>query len=579
MENVGREAQAASVAAATARTDRAMVARLTGIRTSSEPADRPAAYATAFESYGLDAERIRKSAIRDELIGALDDWRGAPPILEGVDRDVWRTEVRAIARNDRALLEARAEADVVQDLPLLSLLLLGDRLGHAGHIESAIRVYRTARGRFPDSFWGCAGLARWCSRSGDRRSAYSSVEHLTAALVLRQGALALRDELAKTLLRQGDLERALAETQKLHDLSPEFPGARSRLAKLYRRKGDGFYSSRNYRSAGRALARSLELEKSNAHYLRRLSHCLWETGGRRKAIEALRKSIRSDEAKSWYGHVQLGRYLSETERNQTEAIATLRLAKTLTGNNIKSQHFTHRCLAEALERHGDMAGAIEAHRTVIQLLSSASDTWSFRSSYTAIARMLEKQDGTATAVSFLKAAVDKHKTDYWLYMDLGYFLLRADREPEAEVALTEVRVLQKQRAEQYPEKGFYLLTSAYFLAHCPLKRLREPAEALKLVSQGVALRNAYYALHDRVWFLGPVLYRSGKYEEALAALSGTGNHGEQAHCHLFFALSNKALGNDREAQAAWDRALVAPGRNVVETYVWEEAREIMEASR
>ena len=99
------------------------------------------------------------------------------------------------------------------------------------------------------------------------------------------------------------------------------------------------------------------------------------------------------------------------------------------------------------------------------------------------------------------------------------------------------------------------------------------------MSQGVALRNAYYALHDRVWFLGPVLYRSGKYEEALAALSGTGNHGEQAHCHLFFALSNKALGNDREAQAAWDRALVAPGRNVVETYVWEEAREIMEASR
>ena len=578
VEKVGREEQAARVAATTARTDREMVARLTEIRTNPEAATRPAAYAAEFESYGLDVERIRKSAIRDELIGALDDWRGAPAILGSADRDTWRNEIRAIARNDRTALEARAETDVIEDLPLPSLLLLGDRLGHTGRVETAIRVYRTARRRFPDSFWSCAGLAGWCSRSEDRETANLSARHFAAALALRSGALALRSEFSRTLLARGDQERALEELQALHVRAPEFPGVRSRLADLYRRKGYAFYGRKAYLSASRAFTRSRDFEQPDAKVLRSLSHCLWQTGAKQRAIDVMREAIELD-GEDWWAHLRLGDYLSETQPDQTDAMLSLRRAERLVANNKHRAIGTHRSLGRALERSGDIAAAIEAHQSVIRLWPSTSNTWGVRSSFIAIARMREKEDGTAAAIAFLENAVHEHEEDHWLYLDLGYFLLRADRDPEAETALTKSRALLGQLVARDPKSAMSVLKSAYFIAHCPLKRLREPAAALVLVHKGLKLRglkDGQTLQHDRVWFLGPVLYRNGKYAEALAALSGTGSYGEHLHCYLFRALSHKALGNEEEARAAWDKALVARSGGV-ETYVLEEARAIMEA--
>jgi len=586
VETVDREEQAAEAAATIARTDREMMIRLTEIQTSPpdvlKTAERVVGYADAFASYGLDVDRIRASAIRDELIGALDDWGGAPAILARVDRDRWRSEIRAISRDDATALKARAQVDVLEGLPLSSLLLLGDRLGHAGRADLAIRVCRTARDRFPDSFWSCIGLARWCARSEDRNTVQASVAHLAAALALRPGALAVRYNLSNALFRQGDLERALAEMQKLHDRAPGFPGARPRLASLYNMKARAFYVRRAYASAARAHTRAIELGSSDSSTHYSLSRCLWETGARERAIEPMRASIKLD-GQNWYAHYWLGTYLAATRKDQAEAITEFGRALQLQANDQRgTPNGIYRGLAQSLGRSGDHAGALEAHRTIVRTWPSAKNTWAVRSSYIVIPRLLEKQDGAASAIAFLEKAVAAHPGDDWLYPDLAFFLLRAGRGPEAEAALNTARALFEQQVARYPKNGMWVLRQAYLIAHGPLKRMREPLRALALVRAGLerkGVKEEQASQHDRVWFLGPVLYRNGKYKRALETLAGTGRFGEHFHAHLFVALSHKALGNGKKARAAWNRALAAKGQDTVDTYLLEEAREIMRASR
>jgi len=579
VENVGREEQAAQAAAKTARTDREMVNRLTEIRTSSEEvleaADKPDAYAVAFESYGLDVERIRTSAIRDELIGALDDWRGAPAVLRGVDSDTWRNEVRAIARDDGAALEARAKTDVIEDLPLLSLLLLGDRLGHAGQIDSAIRVYRTAAGRFPDSFWSYAGLAGWSAESSDSETVNTSVRHLAAALALRPGALALRYDLSKALMRERDLERALVEMQKLHDRAPEFPGVRSQLAKLYREKGKAFSAHRAYLSSGRAYARSIEFDPSDAWTLSSLSNSLWNTGAKQRAIKAMRASLELNE-ENWYGHWRLGVYLGDTQVDQAEAVAELRRAKELMSSD-RERVITNRDLAKVLEKSGDLSGAIEGYMEVIRLSEMG---FGLRFEIDRFAQLREKQGGVAAAIAFLQKAVQENPEEDWLYEDLCEYLVRDGQESEAESVIIKRRELLGELIAKATAKdrNFLNLRLGYDLAHTPLVRLRKPADALSTVRKGLKLNaEGQPSQHDRVWFLGPVLYRNGKYTEALKAFEDTGRFGEHVHAHMFVALSHKALGNAKEARVAWSKADAAPHTFSIWQHTLEEARAIMEA--
>ena len=250
--------------------------------------------------------------------------------------------------------------------------------------------------------------------------------------------------------------------------------------------------------------------------------------------------------KSWYAYYHLGQYLSATETDQTDAIAKIRRAMELAAIDNANPFDMHWGLAKALAKSGDLAGAIEEQR---------------------------------------KAVLASPRND-WLYADLGSYLVRADRELEAEKTLGARRKLMEELIAESTgsRKGFLILRLAYEFAHSPVVRIRDPEKALTLVSEGLKLRtraaDGQPTQHDRSWFLGPALYRNGQYAEALKEFQDTGENGATKHGQLFLALTHRALGNEKRAQAAWSNMLgLPPSPRLIWPHVVEEARAIMEAPR
>src|SRR5262249_15853805 len=134
------------------------------------------AYADAFRAYGLPvleldpqqaAARIQASAIREQLVAALDDWVFRNPlgtragqqkvqvILRLADpRWSWRGPVRdATRRKDRAVLERLARHPRVFAQPTTTLVLLADCLAKEGARPAALALLHEVQQRHPDDFW------------------------------------------------------------------------------------------------------------------------------------------------------------------------------------------------------------------------------------------------------------------------------------------------------------------------------------------------------------------------------------------------------------------------------------------
>src|SRR5262249_10439779 len=152
-------------------------------------------------SHGLDletgdvaalAQAIQESAIRDELVAALDNWVPWDPerrerlleVARRADPDPWKNELRdpAVWRDAEALKALVSRADVARlPPPLLSWLGIALR-SQPENREAGLTLLKQAQKCYPDDFWlnFNLGVALYHEQQWDE-----AIGYCRAALALR----------------------------------------------------------------------------------------------------------------------------------------------------------------------------------------------------------------------------------------------------------------------------------------------------------------------------------------------------------------------------------------------------------
>jgi tetratricopeptide (TPR) repeat protein len=213
------------------------------------------AYDTAFRDAGLAvnggdeavAVRIRRSAIKDQLVAALDDWAFVAFILKDhalqsrllglarrADPDpAWRDRFRnpAVWR-DRPALERLAREAPIADLSPPLLVVLGNMLEFEG--ADAEPVLRAAQRLRPGHFWINWELGNVLM---DKKKAGEAAGFYRAALVMRPESGAVYNRLGLALQEQGLQEQAIEAYRRAAELGPPSAAALETLGKAPAAKG------------------------------------------------------------------------------------------------------------------------------------------------------------------------------------------------------------------------------------------------------------------------------------------------------------------------------------------------------
>jgi tetratricopeptide (TPR) repeat protein len=223
--------------------------RLLGIRVtkseSTEGLSAEAGYAAVFREAGIDpdassadaaAARIqsRKSVVAQAFVAALDDWAGVRrmprndpatarrllAVARIADPDQWRDRLRTAldqpGGNDRLkALRALAGSARVEELPAVSLDLLGVSLLDEGGAQAAADLLRKAQRSHPRDGWLKYNLARALDNLGRTEEA---IRYFMAARTIHPDTA---HELAHLLERKGETDEAIAVFQDLSRLRPK----------------------------------------------------------------------------------------------------------------------------------------------------------------------------------------------------------------------------------------------------------------------------------------------------------------------------------------------------------------------
>jgi tetratricopeptide (TPR) repeat protein len=353
------------------RKDVEVVARLEEVRLA--PADgkgkAAALYAEAFRAYGLDIPKmkaeeagrsLRASAVRRELLAALDAWAMAKPDLralgaaaDAADDDPWRKRLRSAAREkDRKALAALARGAEAAGQPSPVLVLLARALSQVGLRDEAVKVLRRGQERHPGDFWLNYELGLLLARPGGKRD--EATGYFRAALALRPNSPVLHLNLGTALLGQGRVDEAIACFRRAIQLDPAFTAAHANLGHALRLKGD-------LPGAIACFRKALALDPKLAGTHSDLGVALYQQGKLDEAIACFRKAIALD-PRFPAAHLNLGQALAA--RGQLdEAVACFRKAIEL-DPKLASAHSN---LGVVLSRQGKLDEAIACFRKAIAL--------------------------------------------------------------------------------------------------------------------------------------------------------------------------------------------------------------------
>jgi serine/threonine-protein kinase len=355
---------------ARARADLRLVGRLDAARlkASAQAGDHfdfaaaEKAYAAAFREWKLGrpgdevaavADRIRRSAVREQIVAALDGWawmtaeEGRRAWLLAVarradpDSPANRLRQPALAKQpaelERLVREVRLEALSPQLLAGLGRALLL-RKGNA-----ALPLLTAAQRRHPQDFWlnfdlGIALL--------DRKP-WEAMAYYRAALALRPHTYAVHINLGYALYNQGRIDEAGAEYREAVRLEPGSAQAHYNLGNTLFRQGRVDQAMASYQ-------KSLALEPRYAQALTGLGVALSRQGQKDRAIACYRKAVALD-PKLAHAHIGLGAaLLAQGQREQ--AIACFRKAVALDPNNAVA----HCNLGLVLQQQARFAEALDA---------------------------------------------------------------------------------------------------------------------------------------------------------------------------------------------------------------------------
>jgi tetratricopeptide (TPR) repeat protein len=326
-------------------------------------------YAEAFAEAGLGREgddvaamaaRVNDSAVRAEIVGALDEWasicreRGRREWLFAVvrkaDPDPSRNRLRQPDLwRDRAELTRLAGEVRAEELSPQFATALGWALYWSG--EDAVELLSAAQARFPNDFWLSYHLAvalyhakRWDEAIG----------YYHAALALRPDAVAVHVCLGAALFDKGKPDEAIGCFQRALQLGPESAVAHHELGNALQAKGQLDEAIAHYQHALR-----LDPEYAPAH--NDLGHALHTQGHPDKAITHYQDALRLN-PDSADAHYNLGLALRVTGHPE-EAIGHLQRALRL-GPNSADAHYA---LGNALRATGRLDKAVEHFHQAVRL--------------------------------------------------------------------------------------------------------------------------------------------------------------------------------------------------------------------
>jgi serine/threonine protein kinase/Flp pilus assembly protein TadD len=491
------------------RRDVALVTRLEDARlqssavrdSTSDYAGADLAYATAFVEYGLElsdlapeeaAGRIRTSAIRVQLVAALDDWAwvkdrlhaGSGDPLRAVaslaDDDTWRQRLRdQRGRMYRAALERLAAEEGVLLQPPANLVLLAGALSHAQGQAAAVALLRQAQQRYPADFQVNYELAFLLIQEPGMQA--EAVGFLRAALALRPDNTAVYNQLGVALYYQGKHAEAMDAYRKALELNPQYVKAYINLGVVFAKQGQ-------LPQAVAAYQKAIELQPGNALAYSNLSHAL--DAQMTEAVEAARKAIELQPDLA-VAYRNLGRAFRR-QGKLTEAVKVLHKAIQLKPDDAGA--YVH--LGHALLDQGKAAEAEAAYRRVLALEPDSADA------HTDLGNALRDQRKLAAAVAAHQQAV-KLKPDLALaYCNLGVALLDQEKLTEAEAAYRKALELQPGDAVTYCNLGN------------ALRRQRKLAEALEVLNKAIKLQPDFAGAYLN---LGNTLSDQKKPAEAAAA--------------------------------------------------------------
>lgn len=209
-------------------------------------------YEASFREYGIDvakldaqevAARIKKSAIRDALIAALNDWchieSDRPEVIprlmaacKAVDSDAFRMRLRtAVVAQDTAELKSLATDPAALELPSSTAVLLAEGLQQVGEAALAVPVFEKMQRRRPDDFWINDVLGVLLSQTDPARTA-EAMAYFRAALASRPNFPVIYDNLASALEHKCQFARAKETICKAIEMSPQFVKSRMTLADI-----------------------------------------------------------------------------------------------------------------------------------------------------------------------------------------------------------------------------------------------------------------------------------------------------------------------------------------------------------
>jgi tetratricopeptide (TPR) repeat protein len=262
------------------------------------------AYRAAFRAYGLDladgdsedlAGRIKASAVRAELVAALDDWAESEPdpairdrILAAVrraDPGPWLDLFRDPAvRGDKAKLEELARSADTAALPPATVAALAGLMQRLGLDPSPLLI--AALRQHPGDF----GLNLALGQRVVGSSPDQAVAYYRAAVAIQPANTAAWNNLGVTLLQKGDTDEAIASFREAIRLDPANAQAHFNLATAYAQKCPSDEAIAAFRQA-------IRLDPANAAAHAGLGTVLRNRGENDGALACFREAARLDPKK------------------------------------------------------------------------------------------------------------------------------------------------------------------------------------------------------------------------------------------------------------------------------------------
>ncbi len=355
------------------RKDVELILRLDAVRLgAADHKDADARYAAAFREWGIDTskmkteeigKKVRESAIRQQLLEALDSWAMVKPVgadrktllavADAADDSPWRKRLRgAIQKKDvKALTTLVTEGDF-RDQPPAVYCLLAEALRQNNARGEAIKVLGEGQALHPADFWLNRDLAALLAQ--EPKGSSDAAGFYRAALALRPANAGVHLGLGRALMEQDKIPDALRAFRQAIALDPANPAAHLAMGNLLLRQG-------KMAEAEACFRKCLTLDPRFVSAYTSLGNAMTAVGKMNEAIVCYRKALELD-PKNVPAHLNMGTLLHRMGKID-EAIARYRAAIALRPDHAGA--YLH--LGHALRDKGQLAEAIACFKKALEL--------------------------------------------------------------------------------------------------------------------------------------------------------------------------------------------------------------------